>query len=120
MNRALRSHYQDLVDVIGVGLAERLSIDCAGNYYYLGTVVDRDPSQMLDVVRSIGLSATKTLIHQYPLPYLEVSGVGKRQARNRMIRRLSCWYSSVELAGKFGLTRRQINYILRPNQGALG
>jgi hypothetical protein len=105
--------FEDIAAIVGELAAERLSIECGGRYYYLGMRINKETSQLPDLVRCLGVKLAEELINLYPDRLLFVPLYGKHRARNRTIVLLEKQYKVNDLARMFGLSARMVRYILR-------
>lgn len=105
--------YQELCEIIGKSLAEKLSIELGGLRIYFSQKKGLNAEKNEDLIRSIGLEAAETLSFRWRELAFLVPTRGRLEARDRMVRKLiECGRSPREIARLVGVGERSIQKIV--------
>jgi DNA-binding NarL/FixJ family response regulator len=106
--------YEELCEIIGKPLAEKLSIELGGLRIYFSQKKGLNAEKNEDLIRSIGLEAAEILSFRWRELAFLVPIRGRLEARDRMVRRLiEHGRSPREIARLVGIGERSIQKIVR-------
>jgi hypothetical protein len=109
-----QNSYEELCEIIGKPLAEKLSIELGGLRIYFSQKKGLNAEKNEDLIRSIGLEAAEILSFRWRELAFLVPIRGRLEARDRMVRRLiEHGRSPREIARLVGIGERAIQKIVR-------